>query len=80
MLVGSRVDYFLLVKDRTATIKLENAQANINASKTVTASPPFIGDKLTTLEKRFYCLLIIAYNSERTLDSGFFSTSVFIHY
>jgi hypothetical protein len=41
VLSNSRVDYFLLVKDRIATIKLANAIANINASNTVTASPPF---------------------------------------
>jgi len=40
--VSSRVDYFLWLNDRIAKIKLAKAHANINASNTVTAPPPFI--------------------------------------
>ncbi len=50
MPVSSRVDYFFWLNDRIATIKLAKVHANINASDTVTAPPPFFGDELTTLE------------------------------
>ena len=68
MLASSRVDYFFWLNDRIAIIKLAKAHANINASNTVTAPPPFIwGCCLPTLEIPIQLLFYYIINN-RTYD------------
>jgi hypothetical protein len=47
---SSREVYFLLWKDRSAITNNPNVIIRLSDSKTVIASPPFLGDEPTTLE------------------------------
>ncbi len=63
--------YFLWLNDRIDTTNAANVTANINASNTDTAPPPFYGSEPTTLElpilllfdytTRMFCFRIIKF-------------------